>query len=40
MVGGLKSCSNDPGHVTNMVAMPIYGKKPYKSYQDPNWPRP
>ena len=24
--GGTKSCSNDPGHMTNMAAMPIYGK--------------
>ena len=23
---GTKVCSNDPGHMTKMVAMPIYGK--------------
>ena len=22
---GTKVCSNDPGHMTNMAAMPIYG---------------
>ena len=25
--GGPKVCSNDPGHMTKMAAMPIYGKK-------------
>ena len=25
-VGGTKACSNDPGHMTKMAAMPIYGK--------------
>ena len=25
--GGTKVCSNGPGHMTNMAAMPIYGKK-------------
>ena len=24
--GGMKICSNCPGHMTNMAAMPIYGK--------------
>ena len=24
--GGTKVCSNDPGHMTKMAAMPIYGK--------------
>ena len=24
--GGMKVCSNGPGHMTKMVAMPIYGK--------------
>ena len=24
--GGMKVCSNGPGHMTNMAAMPIYGK--------------
>ena len=23
---GMKDCSNGPGHMTNMAAMPIYGK--------------
>ena len=23
---GMKECSNDPGHMTNMAAMPIYAK--------------
>ena len=25
--GGTKVCSNDPGHMTKLAAMPIYGKK-------------
>ena len=25
--GGTKICSNGPGHMTKMAAMPIYGKK-------------
>ena len=25
-VGGTKVCSNGPGHMTKMAAMPIYGK--------------
>ena len=24
--GGMKGCSNGPGHITNMAAMPMYGK--------------
>ena len=24
--GGTKFCSNDPGHMTKMAAMPVYGK--------------
>ena len=24
--GGMKDCSNGPGHMTNIAAMPIYGK--------------
>ena len=30
--GGTKVCSNCPGHMTKMAAMPIYGKKPLKIY--------
>ena len=30
-VGGTKSCSNDPVHMTKMAAMPIYGKNLKKS---------
>ena len=29
--GGTKVCSNGPGHMTKMAAMPIYGKKLEKS---------
>ena len=29
--GGTKVCSNVPGHVTRMAAMPIYGKKTFKN---------
>ena len=25
--GGTKVCSNCPGHMTKMAAMPVYGKK-------------
>ena len=25
-MGGMKACSNGPGHMTKMAAMPIYGK--------------
>ena len=28
---GTKICSNGPGHMTKMVAMPIYGKKTFKN---------
>ena len=30
-VGGAKVCSNGPGHMTKMAAMPIYGKNLKKS---------
>ena len=30
--GGTKICSNGPGHMTKMTAMPIYGKILKKSY--------
>ena len=29
--GGTKICSNGPGHMTKMAAMPIYGKNIKKS---------
>ena len=29
---GTKACSNGPGHMTKMAAMPIYGKKPLKIF--------
>ena len=29
--GGTKVCSNGPGHILKMAAMPIYGKNPSKS---------
>ena len=29
--GGTKVCSNGPGHMTKLAAMPIYGKKKKKS---------
>ena len=29
--GGTKACSNGPGHMTKMAAMPIYGKNLKKS---------
>ena len=29
---GTKVCSNGPGHMTKVVAMPIYGKNPFKSF--------
>ena len=28
---GMKECSNNPGHMTNLAAMPIYGKNMKKS---------
>ena len=30
-MGGMKVCSNGPGHMTKMATMPIYGKNPLKS---------
>ena len=30
--GGKKVCSNDPGHVTKISVMPIYGKNPSKIF--------
>ena len=39
--GGTKVCSNGPGHITKMAAMPIYGKKPKKnSSPEPKGRRP
>ena len=29
---GTKVCSNGPGHMTKMAAMPIYGKNPLKIF--------
>ena len=29
----MKGCSNSPGHMTNMTAMPIYGKNLKKSLE-------
>ena len=29
--GGMKDCSNGPGHMTNMAVMPIYGENLKKS---------
>ena len=31
-MGGTKVCSNGPGHLTKMAAMPIYGQNPLKIY--------
>ena len=33
--GGTKVCSNGPGHMTKMAAMPIYGKNLEKSSPKP-----
>ena len=33
--GGTKVCSNGPGHMTKMAAIPIYGKKLKKSSPEP-----
>ena len=33
--GGINVCSNGPGHMTKMVTIPIYGKKPLKSSPEP-----
>ena len=30
--GGTKVCSDGPGHITKMAAMPIYGKNPKKIF--------
>ena len=30
--GGTKVCSNGPGHMTKMAAIPIYGKNPLKIF--------
>ena len=30
--GGMKVCSNGPGHMTNMAAMPVYGKNHKKIF--------
>ena len=30
--GGTKVCSNGPGHMTKMAAMPIYGKNPLRIF--------
>ena len=31
-MGGTKVCSNGPGHMTKMAAVPIYGKNPLKIF--------
>ena len=31
--GRKKVCSQDPGHMTKMSAMPIYGKNPSKNFK-------
>ena len=31
-MGEKKVCSNGPGHMTKMAAMPIYGKNPLKIF--------
>ena len=33
--GGMKVCSNGPGHMTNMATMPIYGKNLKRSSLEP-----
>ena len=33
--GGMKICSNGPGHTTKMAAMPMYGKNLKKSSPEP-----
>ena len=35
MDGGTKVCSNGPGHLIKMAAMPIYGKKLKKNTSSP-----
>ena len=32
LLRGTKVCSNGPGHMTKMAAMPIYGKNPLKIF--------
>ena len=34
---GRKVCSNSPGHMTNMAAMPVQGKNLYKSLLLNQW---
>ena len=34
--GGTKFCSNGPGHMTKMAAMPIYGKNLFLRNQKAN----
>ena len=35
--GGMKVCSNGPGHMSKVAAMPIYGKNlKYSSSPEPN----
>ena len=36
-VGGTKVCSWDPGHMTKMAAMPIYGKNSKKNLLQNRW---
>ena len=36
--GGMKIYSNGPGHMTNMAAMPIYGKNYKKVFSGTEWP--
>ena len=38
--GGMKVCSNGPGHMTKMAAMPIYSKNLKKSSPEPKGQRP
>ena len=33
----MKICINELDHMTNMAAMPIYGKKPLKIFSRTNW---
>ena len=36
--GGTNVCSNGPGHVTKMAAIPVYGKTPLKIFSETNRP--
>ena len=36
--GGMKVCSNGPGHMTKMAAMPIYGKNLKKIFSETKRP--